>query len=141
MAKVAILLLVISSVGCTTASPAPGDRRDAGATTVTAQGPVTNAPNGATSPATDAAPEPGARPGAPTSSTVPPKHPVLVVAEPIPAGTTAEDAVARGLVVVDAIPERFVPASAVPDLDALRGRTFARDLVTNQVVVDEMLTP
>ncbi|MGQ0830220.1 MAG: SAF domain-containing protein [Microthrixaceae bacterium] len=63
------------------------------------------------------------------------KVPVLVIADDITAGTTAEDAIARGSLVEKEIAAGYRPATAVDSLDDMTGGVAIADLAPNQIVV------
>lgn len=61
--------------------------------------------------------------------------PVLVVANDIGAGTTAEDAIASGSLVEREIDLGYRPPTAVDSLDDMAGGVAIADLAPNQIVV------
>lgn len=61
---------------------------------------------------------------------------VFVVARDIPKGTTGETAIAQGLVKSGSIPERFRPATALTDINQIRGKVALTTLAAGMVVVD-----
>jgi pilus assembly protein CpaB len=61
---------------------------------------------------------------------------VFVVAQDIPKGTTGETAISQGLVKSGSIPERFRPATALSDINNVRGKVALTALAAGQVVVD-----
>ena len=61
---------------------------------------------------------------------------VFVVSKDIPKGTTGETAIAQGLIKSGSIPERFRPATALTDINQIRGKVALTDLASGQVVVD-----
>jgi pilus assembly protein CpaB len=61
---------------------------------------------------------------------------VFVVSKDIPKGTTGETGIAQGLVKSGSIPERFRPATALTDINQIRGKVALTDLASGQVVVD-----
>jgi pilus assembly protein CpaB len=61
---------------------------------------------------------------------------VFVVATDIPKGTTGETAIGQGLVKSGSIPESFRPATALTDINSIRGKVALTALAAGQVVVD-----
>lgn len=61
---------------------------------------------------------------------------VFMVKSEVPRGTFGEEAEAQGLVVAAEIPRQFLPATAVKDLDAIKGKVAVGDLPANSVLVD-----
>jgi pilus assembly protein CpaB len=61
---------------------------------------------------------------------------VFVVARDIPKGTTGETAISGGLVKSGDIPEQFRPATALTDINQVRGKVALTSLASGQVIVD-----
>lgn len=61
---------------------------------------------------------------------------VYMVKGEVPRGTFGEEAEAQGLVVAAEIPRQFLPATAVRDLDVIKGKVAVGDLPANSVLVD-----
>jgi len=62
--------------------------------------------------------------------------PVYIITRTIPKGTGGETALANAWVKKSSIPERFKPASAVQDINSIRGKVALNDLAAGQIVVD-----
>jgi pilus assembly protein CpaB len=60
---------------------------------------------------------------------------VFVAQADIPAGTSADDASAQGLIGRDEIPARSVPEGAVGDLESISGQVAAGPIFTGEVIV------
>lgn len=61
---------------------------------------------------------------------------VYMLRSQVPRGTFGEEAEAQELVVAAEIPRQFLPASAIKDLDAIKGKVAVSDLPANSVLVD-----
>jgi pilus assembly protein CpaB len=61
---------------------------------------------------------------------------VLILKEAVTRGTTGDQAIDRGLVGEETVPQRLRSPSAVSDVDVLRGKVAATDLVAGQIVGD-----
>jgi pilus assembly protein CpaB len=64
--------------------------------------------------------------------------PVLVVRADIAQGTPGESAVEQNWIVEDEIPQEFLPASNITDLDQISGKVALTNLAANQVLVEGM---
>lgn len=63
---------------------------------------------------------------------------VLVVNEPIPKGTAAQDALSAGVIDIGSIPQQYRPATAVVDPTSLAGKVAAAEIAPGQIVVDNL---
>ena len=61
---------------------------------------------------------------------------VFRVTKAIPKGTAGAEALDKGFITPDSIPQRFRPATALPDANALRGKIALTPLPVGQVVVE-----
>jgi pilus assembly protein CpaB len=61
---------------------------------------------------------------------------VFRVAKPIPKGTPGNQALDQTLITADSIPQRFRPATALTQPNAIRGKRALNDLPVGQIVVD-----
>ena len=83
-------------------------------------------------------------PVGPPSTTIEAPQPriaVYKVAAEIPEGTTAEQAIAKGLIVESEVPREFLPATYVRSLASIEGMAATQDLRPNQVLVEDMFGP
>jgi len=63
---------------------------------------------------------------------------VFVISKDVPKGTAGEQAISNELVKSSSAPEQFRPATALTDINAIRGKVALTDLAPGQVVVDGM---
>ena len=63
---------------------------------------------------------------------------VFVVKKDVPKGTAGEQALSNELVKSGSAPQEFRPATALTDINAIRGKVALNDLSTGQIVVDGM---
>ena len=61
---------------------------------------------------------------------------VLVLKEPVARGTTGDQVIERGLVGEESIPQRLKPQAAVADVNFIRGKAAATNLVAGQILGD-----
>lgn len=62
---------------------------------------------------------------------------VYVVAKPIPKSTTGDNAIGQALVKRASIPKQFYPATAVTDINEIKGKVTPNDLPPGQVLVEK----
>lgn len=62
---------------------------------------------------------------------------VFVAQEDIPAGTSADNAIAQGLITRDEVPTRAVPSGAVAQLDQVAGQVVALPIFEGEVIVTQ----
>jgi Flp pilus assembly protein CpaB len=78
-----------------------------------------------------------------SSATVvaPVSTPAVVVTANVPAGTTGQDMVARGLVAVQLVPQKKYVATDLPNLQGLSDQVLATPLIKGEAVQSTDLTP
>ena len=77
---------------------------------------------------------------APATTAAPVNTPAVVVTANVPAGTTGQDMVARGLVSVQLIPQKTYVATDLPNLQGLSDQVLKTSLVKGQAISSTDLT-
>ena len=77
---------------------------------------------------------------APATTAAPVNTPAVVVTANVPAGTTGQDMVARGLVSVQLIPQKTYVATDLPNLQGLSDQVLKTSLVKGQAIQSTDLT-